>query len=58
MKKEVLLNFEYLDLTIFAFFLFLMVFVGTILWINRKGSKDVYKSIENLPLEDGLEERV
>lgn len=51
MKKEVLKNFEHIDLTIVGFFIFLSVFVGMLLWINRRGSESVYKEVGQLPLE-------
>jgi cbb3-type cytochrome oxidase subunit 3 len=32
--------------------LFLMVFAGVVLWVFRKGSKETYQQIQNLPFED------
>lgn len=53
MKKEVLKHFEHIDLTIIAFFIFFTVFIAMIVWINRRGSKDLYKYSSSLPLADG-----
>ncbi|MCP4914697.1 MAG: cbb3-type cytochrome c oxidase subunit 3 [Oligoflexia bacterium] len=52
MKSQVLSSFAWTDLTVLAFIIFLTFFVAMIYWVFRKGSKNLYKSVEQLPLEE------
>lgn len=52
MKSQVLANFHMPILSCFALILFLGLFVGALIWINRKGSKQIYERMSQLPLQD------
>lgn len=53
MKSQVLSNFAWTELTIAAFFIFLLFFCAVIYWTFRKGTKTIYKDAGNLPFEEG-----
>ncbi|NCN26531.1 cbb3-type cytochrome c oxidase subunit 3 [bacterium] len=44
-------------LTSLACVLFVVVFVGMLLWTFRKGSTKLYEECGHIPLEDGAEKR-
>jgi hypothetical protein len=37
---------------VIALTIFLVVFVGLVIWVNLKPNEAVYKKLERLPLED------
>lgn len=51
MIKEALLKLPLSHMAELGLFLFIALFVGAVLWVNRKGSEKVYKHLEELPLE-------
>ncbi|RLA60534.1 MAG: hypothetical protein DRQ88_12855 [Epsilonproteobacteria bacterium] len=53
MKAEVLLGFEWIQLSILALILFLLLFVGIITWVLRKDSNHLYGEASKLPLNEG-----
>lgn len=53
MKAEVLANFQWMYLPVFALILFLALFIGVIFWILRRDSKQVYSEASQLPLNEG-----
>lgn len=53
MKQEVLSNFEWIYLSIFALLLFLTLFIGVAAWVVRKGSNKTYAEASMLPFEKG-----
>jgi hypothetical protein len=52
MKSQVLANFHMPVLSCFGLILFVAVFVGALIWINRRGSQKFYESLSQLPLID------
>lgn len=52
MKKEYLLNFPHIDVTLVALMIFMGIFIGMLVWIFRKNSTQVYDKLSKLPLED------
>lgn len=40
------------ELVIVALIIFLVVFVGLVIWVNLKPNRTIYKKLERLPLED------
>tara|TARA_R110002072_G_scaffold534_2_gene3574 strand:- start:111451 stop:111645 length:195 start_codon:yes stop_codon:yes gene_type:complete len=52
MKSQVLSNFAWTDLTVVAFVIFLTFFLTMLYWVFRNGSKKLYQSVEQLPLEE------
>lgn len=53
MKQEGLRYFTELHLTTIGLLIFFFFFVGVILWVYRKPSKEIYNRMEQLPLADG-----
>jgi cbb3-type cytochrome oxidase subunit 3 len=53
MKSQVLSNFEWTSLTVFAFLIFLTFFVAMLVWVFRKDSKKFYESMGDLPFDGG-----
>ncbi len=53
MKSQVLSNFAWTDLTVVAFLIFLGLFIFAVYWTFRKGSKDFYDNVGNLPFDEG-----
>lgn len=49
MKAEVLAHFHLTWMTCAALILFFSLFVGTLIWIFRRGSTDYYKNAAQLP---------
>lgn len=52
MKKEYLLNFPHIDVTLVSLIIFFGIFAGMLVWIYRKNSGPVYDKLSKLPLED------
>lgn len=50
MIRQFLANFPYAELAILGQLLFMTVFLGSIFWIFRKGSKEFYDKLSKLPL--------
>lgn len=51
MKQQFLANFPYVSMAIAGQLLFMSVFVSSVFWIFRKGSKEFYAELAALPLE-------
>jgi len=51
MMKEALSYFPLKSLPLFGLALFLMTFIGVMLWAYRKGSDEVYEQASQLPLD-------
>ncbi len=56
MFKQALLHYAFAGASVIALFAFLLVFVGTLIWVYRKGSVEIYKHISDLPLDKSQEE--
>jgi cbb3-type cytochrome oxidase subunit 3 len=52
MIREALSHLHWTMLPVVSMLMFAMVFVGVLLWSNRKESRSIYKEMENLPLEE------
>lgn len=55
MIRELLTNLHWSVLPVVGMMLFLSVFVGLLLWVNRKGSNSIYQELAALPLEPAKE---
>lgn len=53
MKSQVFKNFDLTILPTIGMILFLTIFIGMIFWIYRKDSKDIYKELSQMPLDEG-----
>ena len=51
MLGTILANFDLPELPMIAMFIFLLQFIGVVIWVFRSGSKDLYKTINSMPLE-------
>jgi cbb3-type cytochrome oxidase subunit 3 len=52
MKQQALAHFTDSYLIVIAFFLFLSVFLGYTIWVCRKGSKEHYDYLSQLPFRE------
>jgi cbb3-type cytochrome oxidase subunit 3 len=52
MKSEVLSRFTMMYLPVIGFFIFFCFFIGAVIWVFRPASKEFYKKMSKLPLED------
>ena len=52
MIREALSRLPLNHMAEFGLFLFVALFLGAVLWVNRKGSDKVYKHLEEMPLEE------
>lgn len=52
MKRLALESFPMTEWTCFALVLFFVLFVGILIWVYRKGSKEIYHHEENLPFQE------
>ena len=55
MMKQAFLHYTYVTESCIALFSFATVFVGAFLWVNRKGSKEIYEKISGIPLREDEE---
>lgn len=51
MIRDFLANFPYVSLAIVGQLLFMTIFIGSIGWVFRKGSKKFYDQLAAIPLE-------
>ncbi len=51
MIKEALARIPLQHMSIVGLILFILLFAGAVLWVNRKGSDKVYKHLEEMPLD-------
>lgn len=51
MYKEVLKHFPMIDLVVAGELIFFTVFVCSLIWIFRRGSKDFYDRLSKIPFE-------
>lgn len=51
MKAEVLSHFHMPWLSCIALILFMSVFIGAAIWIHRRGSKEIYRRMGELPFD-------
>jgi cbb3-type cytochrome oxidase subunit 3 len=56
MYKTVLKYFPLPDLVVAGQLLFFFIFLGALLWVFRRGSKEFYARLANIPLEEGKHE--
>lgn len=56
MKKQVFENFDITLLPSLGMILFLVLFIGVVIWVFRKSSEKLYHEVENLPLEEAKHE--
>ena len=54
--KQALAHYTYISASCIALFAFLLVFVGNLLWVFRKGSTEVYRYTSDIPFRDNDEE--
>lgn len=53
MKSLVLSKFPWPAMTSAGLLIFLAVFAGVVIWVHRRGSKKIYESASQLPLQEG-----
>lgn len=51
MKQQFLANFPYISMAIAGQLIFMTVFISSIFWVFRRGSKDFYAQLACIPLE-------
>ena len=54
MRSEVMSQFPYPWLAVFALFIFLAVFAGVVFWAFTKRHRELFENLEKLPLEKEL----
>ena len=54
MIREALSHLHWSILPVVSMMMFVGVFVGVLIWVNRRESTSVYREMENLPLENGI----
>jgi hypothetical protein len=54
MIREVLSQFHLPSLAILGLFLFLSVFLTTLFWVFRKSGDPLYRTLQQLPLQEDL----
>lgn len=52
MKQEGLRYFTDMYIPAFGLFIFFAIFLCVLVWVYRKGSNEIYKKIESIPLID------
>lgn len=52
MKQEALKYFTDTQMTALGLLIFFFFFIGVLFWVYRKGSKNLYHHLGNLPLND------
>ena len=52
MIRETLAHLHWTTLPVISMLMFATVFVGVVIWANRKESRRIYSEMENLPLEE------
>lgn len=57
MKSQILANFTSVYLPAIGFVLFFLIFIGAVIWVYRPRSKEFYKELSRLALEDEHNER-
>jgi cbb3-type cytochrome oxidase subunit 3 len=53
--SEVFKQFPMINLVLVGQLLFFTIFLGALLWVFRKGSKDFYQQLAELPLDQHKE---
>lgn len=51
MKQQFLANFPYLSMAIAGQLIFMTVFISSIFWVFRRGSKEFYAQLAAIPLD-------
>ncbi len=51
MIRETLSHLHWSVLPVVSMLMFVSVFVGVLIWVNRKESKQIYQQMENIPNE-------
>jgi len=54
--KDALAHYTFVSASCIALFAFFLVFAGTLLWVFRKGSDEIYQYTSDIPLKDSVEE--
>lgn len=57
MFKSVFVNFNEGNLIVFGFFLFLAVFLGSLIWTFTVQQKSFYNEMSRIPLKDSREQQ-
>jgi cbb3-type cytochrome oxidase subunit 3 len=52
MIQRVLAHYHLPFLSCVGLMLFLLVFTGSVIWVFRRGSKEIYAQAQNIPLQD------
>ena len=52
MMREFLSHLHWTWLPVISMFLFMSVFVGAVIWVFRKESKEIYRDLGALPLQE------
>ena len=52
MKRQVFENFDLTILPSIGMILFLSVFLGMVIWVFRRNSKQIYNEMSQIPLEE------
>lgn len=52
MIRQVLASYHLPLLSCAGLLIFLAVFCGSVIWVNRKGSTGFYATLQNLPFQD------
>lgn len=52
MKQLVLAKYTLIPLNCFALILFLIIFVGAVLWVYRRSGREYYRYMGSLPLQE------
>ena len=55
MMKQAFAHYAYVSAAMAALFAFVLVFLGALLWVYRKGSGEIYTYVSDLPLKDAEE---
>jgi hypothetical protein len=51
MKQQFLANFPYITMAIAGQLIFMTVFISSVFWVFRRGSKDFYAQLASIPLD-------
>lgn len=50
--KQAFIHYAYVIESCIALISFFLVFVGVFLWVSRKGAKEIYSQISQIPLRE------
>ena len=55
MYKQLVVNFALSNMMLFGEILFVSIFAASLIWVNRRGSKEFYDRLANMPMDDAGE---